>query len=186
MRKLLAVLFLTLGLPLAASAQFVPKATIFAGYTLVRSRQSSGIGFNQNGWDVSAELRPASWFGMVADVSQQYASPFGEKERQTSFLFGPQLSLPGIKHVVPFAHVLIGGVHGTSRVPNGILCPITGCSGTPVILGTAFATAVGGGVDFKLVGPLWVRPIQIDYLHANLDPDHHTQMRIAAGLALRL
>jgi hypothetical protein len=80
----------------------------------------------------------------------------------------------------------VGVVHGTNQVNFlGAPCtPIT-CPGPLLNFGTTFATAVGGGVDFKLAGPLWVRAIQVDYLHANLSPDHHTQVRVAAGLSFR-
>ncbi len=187
MKKLIPVLIMILGLPIAASAQIIPKVTLFGGYTLVHNAQpNSGASFNVNSWDASVELKPASWLGMVADVSQQYGSPNGVKENQTSVLFGPQITVPGIKRVKPFAHILVGAVHGTNQaVPLGILCPTTGCTGAGVILGTTLATAVGGGVDFKIAGPLWVRAIQVDYLHANLNPDHHTNVRVAAGLSLR-
>ncbi|HEV2348717.1 MAG TPA: hypothetical protein VG028_02615 [Terriglobia bacterium] len=187
MKKLLLVLIVILSLAGAASAQIIPKVTVFGGYTLVRAQQNNGgFNFNLNGWDASAELKPASWLGLVGDVSQQYGTPSGLQEKQTTFLFGPQVSVPGIKRVMPFAHILVGAVHGTNRViPLGIACPIGSpiCSQIGIALGTTLATAVGGGVDFKLAGPLWVRAIQVDYLHANLNPDHHTQMRVAAGLA---
>ena len=192
MKKLLSALILIASLPIAASAQIIPRATLFGGYTLVHNSQpNGGTSFNVNGWDFSGELKPASWLGVVADVSQQYGSPNGVKETQTSVLFGPQVSVPGIKHVVPFAHVLVGAVHGTNQVnilaiPLVLPCPAPACSGGfGVNLGTALATAVGGGVDIKLAGPLWVRAIQVDYLHANLNPDHHTDVRVAAGLSLR-
>jgi hypothetical protein len=162
---------------------------LFGGYTLVHNTQpNGGQSFNVNGWDFSGELKPASWLGMVADVSQQYGSPRGIKETQTSVLFGPQITVPGIKRVKPFAHILVGAVHGTNQATFSLVPPCTPsfCPGAGVILGTAFATAVGGGVDFKLAGPIWIRAIQVDYLHANLNPDHHTDVRFAAGLALRL
>ncbi|MGA2629732.1 MAG: hypothetical protein ABSG54_05900 [Terriglobia bacterium] len=185
MTKLLCALIVIASFPWAASAQIIPKATLFGGYTLVRAQQpNGGASFNLNGWDASVELKPASWLGMVADVSQQYGSPSGVKENQTSVLFGPQISVPGIKHVVPFAHVLVGAVHGTNSVFfSGIPCSLTSCPPPLVNFGTTFATAAGGGVDFKLAGPIWVRPIQVDYLHANLSPDHHTHVRVAAGIA---
>ena len=186
MKKLIPVFIMLIGLPAAAFAQIIPKATLFGGYTLVHNTQpNGGASFNVNGWDVSAELKPASWLGMVADVSQQYGSPNGVKENQTSVLFGPQVSVPGMKRVVPFAHIMAGFVHGTNQVNLlGAPCTPSSCPGPLLNFGTTFATAVGGGVDFKLAGPLWVRPIQVDYLHAHLSPDHHTNVRVAAGLAL--
>jgi hypothetical protein len=192
-KKLVSLFILIAALPVAASAQVVPRVTLFGGYTLVHAQQNGGFSFNLNGWDVSAELKPASWLGVVGDVSQQYASPSGLKERQTTFLFGPQFTLPGIKNVKPFAHILVGGIHGTDQVNYLTAVPLTGpctlsnCGAlvSSYVLGTKFATAVGGGVDFKLAGPVWVRAIQVDYLHADLNPDHHTNVRVAAGIALR-
>jgi hypothetical protein len=100
-------------------------------------------------------------------------------------LFGPQVTIPGIKKVKPFAHILVGAVHGTTNesIFLAAACTPTFCPGPALTFGTTLATAVGGGVDFKLAGPVWVRAIQVDYLHANLNPDHHTQMRVAAGIS---
>lgn len=185
MKKLIPVLIMMVSLPMAASAQAIPKVTLFGGYTLVRNQQpNGGPSFNVNGWDASVEMKPASWLGLVGDVSQQYGSPSGVQERQTSVLFGPQVTVPGLKRVKPFAHILVGAVHGTNRaIFFGATCTSTSCQGPTAFFGTTLATAVGGGVDIKLTGPVWIRAIQVDYLHANLNPDHHTQMRVAAGIA---
>jgi hypothetical protein len=50
-----------------------------------------------------------------------------------------------------------------------------------------FTTAVGGGVDIKITGPVWLRAVQVDYLHTTTDfnCDHATQMRVSAGIAFR-
>lgn len=185
MKKLISVFIVMVSLPMAASAQAIPKVTLFGGYTLVRNQQpNGGANFNVNGWDASVEMKPASWLGLVGDVSQQYGSPSGIQERQTSVLFGPQITVPGLKKVKPFAHILVGAVHGTNQQSFTLTpCILGSFCGPRIVLGTTFATAVGGGVDFKLAGPVWVRAIQVDYLHANLNPDHHTQMRVAAGIA---
>lgn len=187
MRKLSFVVVLVLALPLFSAAQILPGGAVFGGYTYVRAAHNGGAGFNLNGWDASLEGKSSSWLGWVADISQQYGSPAGAQEKQTSALFGPQVSIPHLPRVVPFAHVLIGAVHGTNQLvfPNGIVC-LRGSPCRPSIsTGTAFATAVGGGVDVKVVGPLWVRAIQADDLHANLSPDHHNELRLAFGIVLR-
>jgi hypothetical protein len=176
MRRWLLLALLILGLPLDSPAQIIPHVAVFGGYTYVHAKYDydSGLGgFSLNGWDGSLEVKPLPLVGLVADVSRQYGSPNGIRENQTSVLVGPQLSVPGFKRVIPYAHVMAGVVHGTN---NGI---------QSVITGNAFATAVGGGVDIKLAGPLWFRAVQADWLHANLSPDHHTQMRLATGLVVR-
>jgi len=67
------------------------------------------------------------------------------------------------------------------------LCPPVGITivGTTTTSGNAFAAVIGGGVDIKLKGPIWLRAIQADYLHANLAPDHHNQARISTGIVFR-
>jgi hypothetical protein len=185
MRKWLFV-FLIAGFPLTASAQLVPHVALFGGYTWVRS-EFNGInnpGFSLNGWDASLEVKPIPLVGLVADVSRQYASPNGINENQTMALFGPQVSVPGFKRVIPYAHAMAGVIHGTTQQPGGCIA-VVGVTCPPFLTGNAFATAVGGGVDFKLGGPIWIRAIQADWLHANLNPDHHTQVRLATGIVIR-
>jgi hypothetical protein len=187
MRKGLLLTLIVFALPLDSAAQVIPHAALFGGYTWVHAKFNSsnpGAGFSLNGWDGSLEVKPLPLVGIVADVSRQYASPMGVQENRTSILFGPQVSVPGFKRVIPYAHVMAGVIHGTTQQPSfcaavvGVTCP-------PSLTGNAFATAVGGGVDFKLAGPIWIRAIQVDWLHAGLNPDHHTQMRLATGLVLR-
>ena len=197
MRKLFGVIFLLFGLAPALEAQLIPRVALFGGYTLVHAQQnaaagSTGPSFNLNGWGASIEGGIAPWLGIVADVSQQYGSPFGYQEKQTTALFGPQLSIRGIPRVIPFAHALVGVVHGTNQPPYlttpsciavvGVTCPPTLEPGST---GNALATARGGGLDIKIFGPLWVRAIQADWLRAHLNPDHQTHLRIETGLVLR-
>ena len=183
MRKSLLPMLFLFALPLAASAQAIPRVAVFGGYTYVRARLTNGPTFHLDGWDASVEGRMASWLGIVGDVSQQYGRPSGNQEKQTTALFGPQLSAPGIPRVIPFAHALFGVTHGTSAVYGPTGAP---CAFNTLCHGTAFATAVGGGIDIKIFGPFWVRPVQADWLHSNFDPDHHTDFRLSSGIVIRL
>ncbi len=185
MRRLLLGLAAAICLPWASAAQIVPKVALFGGYTYVRAAHNRGLGFNLSGWDASLEGKSASWLGWVMDISQQYGSPSGVKENQTSALFGPQISIPHLPRVLPLAHALFGVVRGTNNASllAGRPCPGPAC---PLFsTGTTLAAAVGGGLDVKIAGPLWIRALQVDYLHANLAPDHHTQARLASGIVLR-
>ena len=181
MRKLAGFLFILLagGLPLRAQS----NVAVFGGYSYWHAGRDFGSGFSLNGWDASAEVG-GSWLGGVADFSRQYASPSGVNENQYSLLFGPQFSVPHLPGVIPFAHALVGVVHGTNRVALlGAPCPPI-CS--PLIqTGNAFATALGGGLDVRAVGPVWIRAAQVDYVHADLNPDHHAQVRLSFGVVLR-
>jgi hypothetical protein len=192
MRRWLFLLLLVFGIPLDSAAQIIPHFAVFGGYTYGHDEfdgntfgSPSNVGFSLNGWEGALEVKPIPLVGLVADVSRHYGSGYGFYHRnETSFLAGPQLSIPGLKRVIPFGHVLAGYVHGTERlIPLGPDC-IAGCP-VGTITGDAFAIALGGGVDIKLKGPIWVRAVQLDWLHANLNPDHHTQMRLATGIVFR-
>ena len=182
MRRLAGLLLVLLAGAVSLRAQ--SNVAVFGGYTYWHAgRDFSASGFSLNGWDASAEVG-GSWLGGVADFSRQYASPSGINENQYSLLFGPQFSVPHLPGVIPFAHALVGVVHGTDRVAVfGAPCPPF-CS--PFIqTGNAFATALGGGLDIKALGPVWIRAAQVDYVHAQLNPDHHTQVRLSFGVVLR-
>lgn len=182
MRKLLFVSLLIFGLPLTSAGQLIPQAAIFGGYTFVHDTyEGGGSGFSLNGWDGSVELKPVPWLGFVADVSQQYGLPFSfattNPGSQTTVLFGPQFSLPGSRRVIPFAHALGGFVHSSDVQYNNII--------PYIVRGSYLSVAVGGGLDFKLAGPVWVRAIQADWMYGDVNSDYHPQVRLAAGIVFR-
>jgi hypothetical protein len=171
------------------SVPIVPKYTVFGGFTTVRNRFDSGppgsIGpgaaFYVSGWEASIERKVAPWIGIVADFSQQYGTASGgpfvgaQQENQAFALFGPQFS-PRVAHrAIPFAHVLIGPSYGHLGAPQFTYKHFD------------FTSAVGGGVDIRITGPVWIRAVQVDYLHTttDFDGDHATQLRISAGIAFR-
>ena len=176
------------------SVPIIPKYTAFGGFTTVRNRfdyGSSGVPgfptapgpvFHLNGWEASIERKFAPWMGIVADVSQQLGTRSGgqlgpEQENQVFVLFGPQFSLRVAQWLIPFAHVLIGPSYGLADYLS------QNTAGTV----SSFATAIGGGVDVKIFGPVWLRAAQVDYLHTSNDfgKDHSTQVRISVGIAFR-
>ena len=185
MRKWLLVLVPLMFFPVSSSAQIIPHFAVFGGYSYVHSRLAgTNNGFSLNGWDTSFEVKPLPFIGLVGDLSKQYGSPSSIGTSQTNFLVGPQLSVPGIRNTVPFVHAMIGVVHGSAQ--DQIVCPPVAGTICPAIpTGTSFATAVGGGVDFKLKGPIWFRAAQIDWVHSSLNPDRRNQVRFATGIVFR-
>lgn len=122
---------------------------------------------NLNGWEVAGTLRPKTWFGVTADFSGQYgtdkASNGNSSAHLYTFLFGPKIAYPG--RVSPFFHVLVGAAHAWTG--NGYEL-----SGTTIPSSqTAFATALGGGIDIKLNHLIALRPVQFDYLLTRFDRD---------------
>ncbi len=139
---------------------------------------------NLNGWELSATYRFLPFLGLAADFSGHYGSAisgFSSRTHQQTYLFGPQVSLPS--RVSPFAHVLFGATHQSVSASLGPIVPVEG--GQLAILstsGSAFAAALGAGIDLKLLPHIWIRPIQIDYLVTRLRSSTQNQPRVSAGV----
>ncbi len=157
---LLGVLFLA-SLPAAAQ----DKVEVFGGYSYMRLR--GGADLNLNGWEASAQYKFRDWIGGVADFDGHYGSPSGIGTSVHSFLFGPQVSLPS--RVSPFAHVLLGGAHFSAAGFGD----------------TAFAMAIGGGMDAEIKQGISWRIIQGDYLLTRFGSQTQNNGRISTGVIFR-
>jgi len=180
------------------------KLVLFGGYSYLRPPITTVSGFvctgticpanpvadvlstsrqNLNGWELTATYRFLPFLGIAADVSGHYgsaASSSSSSAHQYTYLFGPEVSLP--RRVSPFAHVLFGGTH-QSVTSSPIYPPLS--SGFYSVIPTttsAFATAIGAGIDLKLVPHVWIRPIQLDYLITRLGSNTQNQARVSAGV----
>lgn len=137
---------------------------------------------NLNGWELTGSYRILPFFGIAADFAGHYGSSLSNSSsnvHQYTYLFGPEVALPA--RVSPFAHLLFGGVN--QSVSSGIYNP----SGAPSLFvlpksNSAFATALGAGIDLKVIPHLWLRPIQIDYLLTKLNSSTQNSPRISAGV----
>jgi hypothetical protein len=132
---------------------------------------------NTHGWEFSGAFKPIPWLGAVADFSGHYGSTRGSNLHLNTYLFGPQVSLPA--RVSPFAHVLFGAAHESLSNP-GVAPGIPGL-GTS----TAFATAIGAGMDVKPFHFVSIRLFQFDYLMTRFGSKTQNQPRASAGLVLR-
>jgi hypothetical protein len=190
MRKLLllfAVAFLAGIFPARAQAQI----QLFGGYSYARPSitvagpQICPVGIlppcppaistdhpNLNGWELSGAFNFRHWLGAVADFGGNYGTVQGASTHFNTYLFGPQVRLPG--PVSPFAHVLIGGAH-ESIGSNGSVIPASA---------SAFAAAVGAGIDVSVAPFLSLRAIQLDYLVTRFGSSTQSQPRASIGLVL--
>ncbi|HTS06672.1 MAG TPA: outer membrane beta-barrel protein [Candidatus Eisenbacteria bacterium] len=186
MRKI-AVVFLGLVciFPLAgiSSAQ-VPSGNVFFGYSYYSTNLSSLNRTNANGWEASLEGKFLPIIGIVADFDSHYGSQdfpascpvqipncslsFTANFTEHNYLFGPRASF-SVGKIRPFAEVLIGAGH--VHINNG---------GSD----TSFATAVGGGLDYKFLKLLAWR-IQGHYVHTNLFDTSQHNVRISTGIVVR-
>jgi opacity protein-like surface antigen len=180
----------------AAMAQ-LPSGNIFVGYSYqhatvpapairpdiagVVTSGSTGL----NGWNASAELKFLPLIGIVADISGHYGSqtvtdvcgfvagcvptPDSMNARVYNFLAGPQISF-SIGRVRPFAHALFGAGHLSESTKARLLS----------FTDTAFAYALGGGIDYRLSGPLRWR-VQGDFLHNQFFGSTQNNFRLSTG-----
>lgn len=164
MKKLILLLGLFALLPSAAHAQ---NLELFGGYSYLRLDTGAGR-VNLNGWEASGAVRTFPWLRLRADFSGNYGSPFGPSTSVHTYLFGPELSLPA-PLFSPFVHVLAGGA--TTKTGN--------------ISDTAFATAIGGGLDAKIAPLLSFRVVQLDYLATRFGGGTQNSLRVSTGIVLR-
>lgn len=185
-----AVLLLLTAVPLA-HAQDVE---FFGGYSYMRTTGANYENSGISGWNAAVSANFRSW-GVVADFSDHYGAstnnftPIGNKGHGTMFLFGPQYSFRLVPRVTPSVHGLFGGVQGAKATIGplgaGGSCPAPECSGTSIIPETAFAMALGGGLDVKVRRNLWVRLIQVDWVRQDFSNGAMNSPRISAGAVFR-
>jgi opacity protein-like surface antigen len=184
MRSNALLLTVILILITSSSAQSPISGNAFLGYSFTDASPSAVAlpGWNRltlNGWRATAEVKAYRWIGIAADFSGHYGS--GRQSvpglfvtydgRQHDFLFGPRVSA-SFGRVRPFAEGLFG-VTLISTKTNDF--PISDSS---------FAFAVGGGVDYKLIGILGLR-VQGDYLRTGVFTLSQNDLRLSTGAVLR-
>jgi opacity protein-like surface antigen len=166
-----------------ASAQVPTHGNVFFGYSYYNTDLSSIGSANTNGWEASLEGKIIPWFGMVADFDSHYGSQnfsvncpgIGCPETvnanltEHNFLFGPRVSV-SLGRFRPFAEALFGGAH--VNVNNGF--------GSD----TSFATALGGGLDYKIIRPVAWR-FQGDYVQTRFFGTTQNNVRISTGIVFR-
>jgi hypothetical protein len=178
MRKL-AVIALLFTVAEIAAAQIPTSGNIFFGYSYYNT-DLNGSRNNLNGWEGSIEGKFLPFIGVVADFDGHYGSEdftacngfdcviFNSDVTQHDYLFGPRVSV-SVGKFRPFAEVLIGASHADAHLFGS---------------DTSFATAVGGGLDYKLIKLLAWR-FQADYIHSNLFNSPQNNVRVSTGIVLR-
>jgi hypothetical protein len=171
-RKLGLLLGLIFAVSFAAHAQAITdKVELYGGYSYLHFDDHGT--FNQNGWELAGQYKFLPFLGAVADVSGDY----GNGVNTHYFLFGPQISFPA--RVSPFAHVLVGAVSIGSTFDIGTVPPVTVSTSD-----TAFATAIGGGVDARLTHGVYWRIVQADYIHSSAFNSGQDNVRVSTGLVI--
>jgi hypothetical protein len=168
MRESIRLASLVLLLSIPAMAQNTPEAEVFGGYSVV-----SNATLTLHGWNASIDGNINRWLGIKGDFSGHYTTESGVRVNLHTFTFGPQLSYRKNQRVVPFFHTLFGGARASAGFEGA------GYSDT------AFATNIGGGLDWVAHKNCAVRVIQLDLLVTRFGPSASTHARISAGIVFR-
>jgi len=157
---ILAVLLIG-ALPLLAQDE-TPRVEVFGGYSYVNADfQDLGGRRSLNGWNGQANINVNRWLGITGDFGGYYGStgkivPTDDSSvsasfHDFSFSFGPTLTYRQ-PHYAPFFHALFGGNH--------VSLSALGMSTS----NTAFALALGGGLDIPLKPRFGLRLAQVDWV----------------------
>jgi len=177
MKKSIVLLGMVLLFALAAAAQDMPKMETFLGYTYVRANSATNIpAFSANGASGQFVYNFSKYFGGVLDLGAVHDGNIGGftiDSTAVNFLLGPRWSFR-YSRLTPYLEALFGGsyIAQSSRVSSIVSTPTTGL--VPIVPGqpitsrlvasqTAFAMAIGGGLDIKINKNVSFRPIGLDY-----------------------
>jgi opacity protein-like surface antigen len=184
MRKTLGIAFMLFVFATLAAAQVPTSGNVFFGYSFYNTDLSSIDRANTNGWEGSLEGKVLPFVGIVADFSGHYGSQnfpaacpvsipncnasinFNFSEHNV--LFGPRVSA-SVGKFRPFAEAMVGAGHVNV---NG--------AGSD----TSFATALGGGLDYKLFHLLAWR-FEGDYVQTRFFGATQNNVRLSTGIVLR-
>jgi outer membrane protein with beta-barrel domain len=157
----------------AAWAQVPTKGNVFFGYSYDRTSIVSNDTANLNGWDFTLEGKFAPWIGLVADIDGHYGNHnFGGTSADIAahnVLFGPRVSVQ-VERFRPFAEFMVGAGH--ISLSNGISSS-----------DTSFANAVGGGLDYRIAGPVTFRG-QLDWINTRFFGHGQNGARFSTGIAV--
>lgn len=184
MRNVLVIAFLLAVSASFAAAQVPTSGNIFVGYSYYNTDLALNRG-GLNGWEASLEGKVFPYVGIVADFSGDYGSlrfpiavgtcaigvvcsPPTSSAHLEHLLFGPRVSVP-LGKVSPFAEAMFGFGHVHT---DGF--------GSD----TSFATALGGGLDYRILRPIAWR-FEADYIRTHLFSSTQSNFRMSTGLVLR-
>ncbi len=210
MRKLLLLFAILLVCAPAGFAQDYSNWEFFIGYAHERANNGAdrldrrGTAINSNGTtrrvDFVSERIPYNGVsaevvanvhrnvGVVANFSATFANTdfldalsgqrFNARVSRYLLLIGPRFNWRNSSAFIPYAHALFGGARYNADARNGnFSCPDTN--------ETAFAMALGGGLDIKAGNHVDVRAIQVDYLPVFFSHKREDGLRFSAGVKIK-
>jgi opacity protein-like surface antigen len=167
----------------AFAQESAPKFDVFAGYSYLQA--NPGVrgtdSFHLNGGSASLAYNVTHWLSGVADFGGYTNGNIlrvGNGGTLSTYLFGPRLSYRHYRRITPFGQVLFGTAHASASS--------FGTAGTQ----NAFAMTAGGGLDYKLLDHLSIRPFQTEYLltrfrEGTLSARNENSFRVSTGFVFR-
>ena len=209
MRKIFLIFAIILVCAPAGFAQDYSSWEFFIGYAHERAGNggdrldAQGRAINANGTtsrvDFQNERLPYNGFtgevvanvhrnvGLVANFTATFADhdfhdrlsgrTFNAQLARYTLLGGPRFNWRAGR-LIPFAHALFGVTRYNADFANDdFTCPDTN--------ETAFAMALGAGLDIKASNRIDIRPIQVDYLPVFFDNRREDGLRFSAGVKIK-
>jgi opacity protein-like surface antigen len=179
MRKVVIIGCAVLVFASLVAAQVPTSGNVFVGYSYYNADWLSPERSNFNGWTGSLEGKILPHIGIVADFSQAFSEnvtidcaamtcPIIESAHEYNMLFGPRVSF-SVGKLRPFAEALFGVGHVSA---NGSASD------------TSFATALGGGIDYRIFRPVALR-FEGDYVQTRFFSTTQNNVRLSTGIAFR-
>ncbi len=182
MSKILCIGYAVIVFTSFAIAQVPTSGNIFVGYSYNNADWFASGRTSLNGWTASLEGKVLPHVGIVTDFSQTFGSenvailcpglgcPSTENvsAHEYNTLFGPRVSF-SIGKLRPFAEAMFGVGHVSASDGKS---------------DTSFATALGGGIDYRLFRPIAVR-FEGDYLQTRFFSTTQNSVRLSTGIVFR-
>jgi hypothetical protein len=184
MRTVIVIGWMMISLAALASTQVPTSGNVFFGYSYYNTNLIGAGRANLNGWEGSLEGKVFPGVGIVADFSGDYGSqnfvnpgatcalgavcPNTINPHVHQALFGPRFSA-SFGRVRPFAEFEFGVAHVSTGIPGS---------------DSGFATAVGGGLDYRIIRPVAWR-LQGDYVSTHLFSAYENNVRLSTGIVAR-
>jgi peptidoglycan-associated lipoprotein len=172
----------TAQVPAAGDKSHAPEVAL--EYNYVRSNAPPGQCdcFSLNGGSLSiAKPLGSGRFAGVFDAGFEHGSVDGYDLTLSSFTGGLRYRPLLRPRWNPFGQVLVGVAHASGSLVDGR---------TPAAYDSAltFASVIGGGLDYRMLGHWTIRAVEGDYLlttYSNGDNNHQNNLRLSAGVVYR-
>ena len=141
---------------------------------------------NYNGFNAEFNQNITRHIGIVTSFTATYNNrgyvdtlsgrAFGARVQRYDLMIGPRYNWR-TSGVTPFVHAMAGITHMRASF-NDALVPMKRAD-------TAFAMALGGGLDVHAGEHIDIRAIQVDYLPTFFNSDRQDNIRVSAGVKIK-